>query len=59
MNKELTLKRRETSFTNKEGNKVSYFQYYVIVNGIEITVKTADNTAKQLLDSYYVNVLEK
>lgn len=59
MNKELTLKRRETSFTNKQGDKVSYFQYYVIVNGIEITVKTADNTAKQLLDSYYVNVLEK
>lgn len=53
----LELKRKENTFTNKSGEAVKYYIYYVEVLGIELQVKPSDNTVKQLIDRYFDNEL--
>lgn len=40
------------SFTNREGQQVTYVNYYVVVDGIVIKMKPVEITGSQLLKQY-------
>jgi predicted RNA-binding protein with TRAM domain len=52
MKKDLILQVKEIT-GSKDGRDYSFEGYYVIVNGIELSLKPADNTVKQVLKNYY------
>lgn len=39
--------------TTKEGKAFSFNGYYVVVNGIKLSLKPNDNTVKQVLEDYF------
>ena len=49
----LELKQENRTAQDKDGKSYSYTAYYVEVNGIVLTLKPNDATAKQILRSYY------
>lgn len=49
----LELKQENRTAQDKDGKSYSYTAYYVEVNGIVLTLKPNDATAKQILKSYY------
>lgn len=52
MAKELVLQVKEIS-GSKDGREYSFEGYYVVINGIELSLKPADNTVKQVLKNYF------
>lgn len=56
VSKQMTVKCTRKEFTDKEtGAKNLYNQYAIVVNGIPIVVRTAqqDNTGRYLLEDYF------
>jgi len=52
MIKDLVLCSKEVKF-EKDGKTYDFKAYYVIINGIELSLRPADNTVKQVLENYY------
>lgn len=52
LKKDLVLQHM-TGKGQNEGREFSYEQYFVEVNGVKLVMKPADNTAKQILSSYF------
>ena len=50
--KDLVLQVKEIS-GSKDGRDYSFEGYFVVVNGIELSLKPADKTVKQVLKNYY------
>lgn len=47
----MKVKKIERTFVNKEGEKVDFAKYYLIIDGIDVNIKL-DETGKQLIDKY-------
>lgn len=50
--KKLELISEIKTFTNREGQQVTYVNYYVVVDGIVIKMKPVELTGSQLLKNY-------
>lgn len=50
----MELYRQRKTFLNKDGKEVEFYRYYVVINGIEIELKPNDNTARQVLNMFWV-----
>ena len=50
--KTLELISEVKTFTNREGQQVTYVNYYVVVDGIVIKMKPVEVTGSQLLKQY-------
>lgn len=43
------------SYTNKVGENKEFDRYYVVINGIQIELKPADNTARNVLKMFLID----
>lgn len=50
--KKLDLISEVKTFTNREGQQVTYVNYYVVIDGIVIKMKPVEATGSQLLKQY-------
>lgn len=56
-NKTLQLRMENRVYNDTTNNRsVNYVRFVVVVNGIEITLKPTDNTAKSILQKYFSEV---